>query len=195
MGDSSVVAAPRARNSARTRERILLEGRRQFASRGYNATTARTVADAAEVSPNLITRYFGGKEGLFLAATQTSLNLDRVLAGPRATIGARLAESMVSRWTSVDADPLLILQRVAGDRPEAADALARFLDRESLEPMVRQLCRYGLSRTEATDRAAGIEALVMGVVTRRRVLAPSIGDLDTLRDWLAVSIQRLVGTP
>lgn len=192
--DARPPATRRVRDASRTRRKILLEGQRQFADRGYRATTVQRVADAAGVSPNLITRYFGGKDGLFLAATQTGLHLDRVLGGPRATLGRRLAESMVSRWDDVSADdPLLVLLRAAGDRPGAATALAEFLDHESLRPLAAQLRGYGLSEPEAIERAAAIEAFVIGVVTRRRILGGDLGDRETLTSWLAASIQRLAG--
>ena len=35
------------------------------------------MADAAGVSPNLITRYFGGKDGLFLAATRVEIPVEQ----------------------------------------------------------------------------------------------------------------------
>jgi len=191
--DSAASPTSHARNAARTRQRILDEARRQFAVTGYRATTVKSVADAARVSPNLITRYFGGKEGLFLAASRTSLGLKRTLPGPRETLGRRLAEGMVARWTGVDAhDPLLILQRAAGDQPAAAAALTEFLDRESLEPLTTHLESYGLDPADAHDRASAIEALVMGVVTRRRVIATEIDDPMALCQWLRLSLQRLI---
>lgn len=186
-------SAGQARNAAHTRQRILDEGRRQFAVNGYRATTVKSIADAAGVSPNLITRYFGGKEGLFLATSHTSLGLEGSLPGPRNTLGRRLAAGMVARWTGIDAyDPLLILQRAAGDQPAAAAELTRFLDRESLGPLAAHLESYGLAPADAHDRASAIEALVMGVVTRRRVLATEIDDQEALRTWLGLSLQRLI---
>jgi len=173
--------------------RLSHQARRQFAVTGYRATTVKSVADAARVSPNLITRYFGGKEGLFLAASRTSLGLERTLPDPRETLGRRLAEGMVARWTGVDAyDPLLILQRAAGDQPAAAAALTEFLDRESLEPLTSHLESFGLDPADAHDRASAIEALVMGVVTRRRVIATEIDDPMALCQWLQTSLQRLI---
>jgi len=186
-------AAARPRNAQATRRAILDQARRLFAQNGYGATTVKAVAAAATVSPNLITRYFGGKEGLFLASTQTELQLDPVFPGPRESLGARLADSIVRRWSGMDGeDPLLVLQRASGERPEAAEALAHFLDVQSLEPLVRSLRSHGFSEVEARSRAAAIDAFVLGVSTRRRVLRHDLGDPDALRRWLAATIQRLV---
>jgi AcrR family transcriptional regulator len=182
----------RERNAAATRQSILDQARRQFANLGYRATTVKGVADAAGVSPNLITRYFGGKEGLFLAAAQVEIAVDPVFAGALASLGARLAASIAARWSGQRGeDPLLVLQRAAGERPEAAEALAGFLDAHSLEPLRRYLRASGLADEEADARAAAIDAFVLGVSTRRRVLRSDLGDASQLQEWLATSIQRL----
>jgi AcrR family transcriptional regulator len=186
-------ASPRPRNAAATRQTILDQARRLFAQHGYAATTVKAVAVAAAVSPNLITRYFGGKEGLFLASTRTELQLAPVFSGARESLGARLAESIVRRWSGIDGeDPLLVLQRASGEKPEAAEALARFLDAQSLEPLVACLRGYGFSDAESRARAAAIDAFVLGASTRRRVLRRDLADLGELQDWLGTTIQRLV---
>ena len=51
-----------------TRETILTAARRRFATRGYDATSVRAIATAAEVDPALVIHYFGTKEALFIAA-------------------------------------------------------------------------------------------------------------------------------
>ena len=182
-----------SRNAAATRQRILEEARRQFAQHGFAAITVKGVADAAGVSPNLITRYFGGKDGLFLAATQVSIPVANSFTGDRATLGARLAASIVRRWFGAPGeDPLLVLQRASGERPEAAEALAAFLDANSLEPMRAYLRDSGLTEDEARDRAAAIDAFVLGVSTRRRVLRSELGEAAALEAWLGRTIQRLV---
>ena len=182
-----------SRNAAATRQRILEEARRQFAQHGFAAITVKGVADAAGVSPNLITRYFGGKDGLFLAATQVSIPVANSFTGDRSTLGARLAASIVRRWFGAPGeDPLLVLQRASGERPEAAEALAAFLDANSLEPMRAYLRDSGLTEDEARDRAAAIDAFVLGVSTRRRVLRSELGEAAALEAWLGRTIQRLV---
>jgi len=183
------------RDAAATSQRILNHARRQFALHGYARVTVKGVADAAGVSPNLITRYFGGKEGLFLAATQVEIPVERSFHGDRSTLGSRLAASIVQRWFGeAGEDPLLVLQRASGERPEAAEALATFLDRNSLEPLRRYLRESGLDEKTARDRACAIDAFVLGVSTRRRVLRSELGDPAELEAWLGVAIQRLADT-
>ncbi len=187
-----MVVHMRVRDAAATKRRILEHARRQFAQHGYTAATVKGVADAAGVSPNLITRYFGGKEGLFLAATRVEIPVSGSFDGDRSTLGARLAASIVARWSGPPGeDPLLVLQRASGERPEAAEALAAFLDANSLEPLYRYLRDSGLDDADARGRAAAIDAFVLGVSTRRRVLRRDIGDPADLQAWLAATIQRL----
>ena len=181
-----------SRNAAATRQRILDQAKRQFAQHAYAAVTVKGVADAAGVSPNLITRYFGGKEGLFLAATRVEIPVVDSFGGDRSELGSRLAASIVRRWSGAPGeDPLLVLQRASGERPEAAEALAAFLDTNSLEPLRGYLRDSGLDDAQARARAAAIDAFVLGVSTRRRVLRSELGDPAGLEAWLGATIQRL----
>jgi AcrR family transcriptional regulator len=180
------------RDASATRQRILEHARRQFARHGFAAVAVKGVADAAGVSPNLITRYFGGKDGLFLAATQVEIPVSHSFDGDRSALGARLAANIAQRWFgAVEEDPLLVLHRASGERPEAAEALAAFLDTNSLEPLHRYLRENGLDDAEARSRAAAIDAFVLGVSTRRRVLRAELGDPAELQTWLSTTIQRL----
>lgn len=187
------MAPGRERNAARTRERILAAAVREFGRTGFGAATVKSIADAAAVSPNLITRYFGGKEGLFVAAAQVRLGVDDMFAGPRESIGARMAATIMRRWTSLAGeDPLLALLRSAGERPVAASMLADFLDRESLDPLRRRLEAYGMTPAEAASRARSVDVFLLGVTARLRLLRDELGDPDEAEAWMAESIQRLV---
>jgi AcrR family transcriptional regulator len=180
------------RNATATKQRIQEEARRQFAQHGYAAVTVMGVAKAAAVSPNLITRYFGGKGGLFLAATRVEIPISDSIDGDRSSLGARLAASIVERWFGGPGeDPLLALHRAAGERPEAAEALAAFYDANALEPLHRYLRGTGLDDAEARSRAAAIDNFVVGVSARRRVLRSELGDRAELEAWLGTTIQRL----
>ncbi|WP_460520949.1 TetR/AcrR family transcriptional regulator [Humibacter antri] len=189
-------ATSRPRDAERTREHILASARREFARVGFARATVRAIATSAGVSPNLVTRYFGGKDGLFVAATEVRLRLDDVFDGDRASLGRRLAESMVARWTTVEGDdPLLVLLRASGEREEAARTLSEFLDRESMEPFREQLLSYGLTPDDAAARAKAVDAFALGVSARYRVLRDALGDTDALTEWIAVTVQRLVDAP
>ncbi|MGH3196502.1 MAG: TetR/AcrR family transcriptional regulator [Streptosporangiaceae bacterium] len=186
----------RPRNAAATRERIAAAARPLFAERGFEATTVHAIARSAQVSPNLITRYFGGKDGLFLAASDVRFDLAAAFGGPRSSFGERVAHNLVARWAELGMnDPLPILLRSAGGQPTAASALADFLSQNAIGPITTQLLAYGMSREDAAERAAVVHALVLGAVFIRRVLHSTA--LDTMDDAelersLGRSIQALV---
>lgn len=58
------------KDRAATEARILNAARKVFAQRGYDAAGLREIADTAQANLSLISRYFGGKEGLLAALTE-----------------------------------------------------------------------------------------------------------------------------
>ncbi|MFC6022556.1 TetR family transcriptional regulator [Plantactinospora solaniradicis] len=63
----------RAERRRQTEGRILAAARTLFAERGFERTTIRSVAAAAQVDPALVMQYFGSKQGLFVRAVQAPL--------------------------------------------------------------------------------------------------------------------------
>lgn len=57
------------RDKEATRARLLAAARSRFAEHGYAGTSVRAVAGDAGVDAALVFRYFGSKDGLFVAAT------------------------------------------------------------------------------------------------------------------------------
>jgi AcrR family transcriptional regulator len=193
-------ATPRRRDARRTRERILVVAGRHFAQYGYDGTSVRAVAADAGIAPNLITRYFGGKAGLFAAATELRLDVPAVLPGPPDTLGARIAARVVQRWENAEAgDPLLMMLRSAGTSPAAARALADFFAEQAARPLCRHLAESaGCSTEAAANRVAAVQALILGVVTSRYVMPGgplAEADASCLTAWLGDQLQRLLAGP
>lgn len=188
------MATTRSRDAVRTREAILGAARTLFAEHGYEGATVRMVAAEAGITQGLITRYFGSKEGLFLAASDLSLRSADAMAGPRERLGERMAAGMVGRWRQErTGDPLLILMRAAGSRPEAAAVLHDFVEREATGVLAARLAADGMAPYAARERALAVGALIMGVVVARRMLVPfADADADALQAWLASSLQALL---
>jgi AcrR family transcriptional regulator len=185
------VAETRPRDAARTRELILTTARRHFAVHGYDRATVRVIAADAGVSPNLITRYFGGKQGLFAAAAETDLHICEALQGPVSQLGERIAAKVVARWEGQPGDdPLLMMMRAAMSDPGAAEHMASFYRRQASQPLARYL-----SSDDADERAAAVGSLIMGTVIQRYVMraGPVAGaSADEVRDWLACGLQLLL---
>lgn len=185
------MAEPRRRNSAQTRGLILQTARTHFAARGFDHATVRAIAADAGVSPNLITRYFGGKPGLFTAATEADLHIVDVLPGPRAGLGRRIAAHVVGRWEGRPGDdPLLMMMRASMSDPVAAARTAEFYRRQASAPLAEHL-----GTADARERAAAVSALIMGTVVQRYVLRAgpvATADRDAIQGWLAHALQQLL---
>jgi AcrR family transcriptional regulator len=181
----------RPRDAARTRALILSTAKRHFALHGYDRATVRSIAADAGVSANLITRYFGGKQGLFASAAEVDMQIGLALQGPVSELGSRIAGHVVNRWESPPGDdPLLMMLRASMTDPEAAAHMADFFRRQATEPLARYL-----GGTDAAERAAAVSSLIMGTVIQRYVLA--LGPLaatsaDGARSWLGTALQLLL---
>src|ERR1700709_2821502 len=60
----------RRHDAQASREALLAAAEAIFDERGYDAATVRDIGERAGVDAALIARYFGGKEGLYLATLQ-----------------------------------------------------------------------------------------------------------------------------
>ena len=107
----------------RTRTAILTAARAQFTETGYDGTGLRAIAGRAGVNVALISRYFGSKDGLFLAAIGPHLGIGLILDGPMAAFGVRAA-SIMEMKVARRFDPMLALLRAAGS-PSCSQSASR----------------------------------------------------------------------
>ena len=153
-----------------TRDKILAVARRQFATRGYDATSLRGIATDAKVDPALLIHYFGTKEGLFTAATGLPTGLSELFAGQQDPKLRDFAEALVRSYLRfVDSDQsrnaILALVRSAVSNEKAAAMLREFLAAELL-PVIAS--RTG--HQNAPLRASLVAAQLMGVAMLRHVV-------------------------
>ena len=121
----------------RTRAAILTAARAQFTETGYDGTGLRAIAGRAGVNVALISRYFGSKDGLFLAAIGPHLGIGLILDGPMAAFGERAA-SIMEMKVARRFDPMLALLRAAGS-PACTPALSAAVQTEVILPLVARL--------------------------------------------------------
>ena len=153
-----------------TREAILTEARRQFATRGYDATSLRGIAADAKVDPALLIHYFGTKEGLFTAATGLPARLSDLFAGLDGSDVHESADALVRGYLQVvDSDQsrnaILALVRSAVSQEKAAAMLREFLTAELLSVIA--------GWTQAPDaplRASLVAAQLVGIAMLRHVV-------------------------
>ena len=100
--------------SQATRDRILSEARRLFAERGYEHTTMRAIAAAANINVSIVARYYGSKADLFAVAARLGNQLPDLSKVPPDKRGEAFISHFIDiRERSDDSDPLLALVRSA----------------------------------------------------------------------------------
>lgn len=153
-----------------TRDAILTIARRKFATRGYEATSLRSVAADAKVDPALVVHYFGTKEGLFVAATGLPKGLPELFGSLAALPLHDYVQALVRGYLEVvDSDrsrnPILAMVRSAVSNDKAAAMLREFLTAELL-PVIARRTRH----PDAQLRASLVAAHLIGIATVRHVL-------------------------
>lgn len=121
--------APKAkqpRNREETEARLLKAGVEVMSALGYEGATTRKIAEAAGANEQLISRYFGGKEGLLIAILRDYREIE-----------------MKREWR-------------AGAEPAASleDEIARFLGSADIEPELMSFSRLALGRAVVDSEVA-----------------------------------------
>lgn len=181
-----------------TREEILAAARSLFAEQGYDATSLRAVARAANVDPALVHHYFGdGKPDLFASSFalpfQPEAMVPRITDGPSEEIGERLTGLFLEVWGGSGAEHLVGILRSALTHDAAAAMLREFMTATVLEGVAQ-----ALDVAEPRTRAALCASHLVGLGVLREVLefAPlrELSD-EELAAWLAPTLQRYLTGP
>ena len=161
---------PRAEHGGDSRSRILQAAEREFAAKGYDATSLRAVARRAAVDPALVHHYFGDKADLFAEVIAAPLRPDRavraVLAGPRDQIGAGIVRFLLTEFEKpgVRDRGTALIRSVVG-----SDGTSRFLKEFLMREVFRRIAA-ALDTPDAELRATLAASQVVGVMLTRYVL-------------------------
>lgn len=151
----------RAEQRRRTRTRILDAAAGIFLTEGYDRTTIRAVASAAEVDAGLVTYHFGSKQELFRQVIEAAPAPE--VTGTADQAAEQILAGLAGRLASEPAASLAILRSVLTN-PEAAGAVrdgsARY------QAQISQAIPGG----DAGLRAAIISAVVLGVTVSRHLI-------------------------
>ncbi|WP_067806409.1 TetR/AcrR family transcriptional regulator [Nocardia beijingensis] len=139
-------AADRRRDAERSRQALLDAALDEFAAKGFDGARVQEIAERAGVNKQLITYYFGGKEGLYREIQRGWPAAEAERADPELPF----EEVAVRYLSAVREDPrparLLVWRGLTGsgaatDHPEGADAvetdlanLARAQERGEIHP-------------------------------------------------------------
>ncbi|WIM87737.1 TetR family transcriptional regulator [Candidatus Mycobacterium wuenschmannii] len=178
------------RDGPATRAAILDIARTQFGMHGFERTTIRSVASAAEVDPALVMHYFGSKSGLFAAASQFVITFPDLAGVPPDQLADVLLPVFVDAWGPQG--PLLPLLRAAATNRAAADAL--------LTVFVSQVAPAlaAVTPDRAAERASLVGSQLLGVAVARYILGvpPLVSMSDAqLVEWLRPVLARYLTEP
>lgn len=151
-----------------TEQRILDAARRLFGEQGYDRTTIRAIAAAANSDAGLVMRYFGSKEKLF--AEVATIPADGPITGSPAEIAKLLTAGLTDKLADEPTAALAALRSIF-THPEAGAEVRAAMTRQ------QQQVAAQLPGDDAVLRAALIGAITLGTVIGRHLV-----HLDGLAD-------------
>lgn len=162
-----------------SRQALLQAAAELFDERGYERATIREIGERAGVDPALIARYFGGKEGLYLAVLSDPASMRPIPCINRDPSVA--VRDMLERWDSRGSTPMRRALVSPEPSPEVRDQIAEILQARILGPLSEELARRGAP--DAALRAEIAVAVATGVtLLRTNGLLPELraADLDAV---------------
>ena len=180
---------PRVKNAAATREAILAAAWQRFLHESYDNVGLRDIAGDAGVDVALVSRYFGGKEGLFKDVLRHGKGDKFAALGNAESVPARLAAMATEQVPEEDGhnmERLLIILRSASS-PVASGLVRSAFSADVLDPLARII---GGERAE--QRASMAMAVMMGATIMRTVMAVETVCEGACRHDLADRIERLL---
>ena len=166
------VPETRKRNAEATRAAILAAGKRHFARSGYEGAYLRDIAAEAGADAALINRYFGGKEGLFLACLRGAVHSSQFFEGDRAQFGQRIAKVFAQRGADSHqtmAGFNMILR--AATSPSTAHMLSETVQERFMGPI-----RDWLGGEDAMARARLFSALFIGLLVEGLIRGEALAE-------------------
>ncbi len=166
----------RRRDADATRRALLDAAGALFDEKGFDNSTTREIGARAGVDAALIARYFGTKEGLYLA----------VLADPERAGTVALADTdldgclrlLLTRWSRRGTSPVASALVAPDLSPDVAAQLSRVLDLRVIKPLIAALEDAGATGDLRVE-AQLATALVLGIaVGRSHGALPGLTALD-----------------
>ena len=192
-------ARPRGRRRAGedTRAALLDAARVEFTERGFDGATVRTIALRAGVDAAMVNHWFGGKDGLFVAAMEIPVNpaeiVPPILEGAPEQLAERILHTFLSVWDTNGGGALAALMRSVASHEEAARMMREFVSRVIIGRIVSAVApdRLDLRAALCGTQIAGL-AMIRYVI-RLEPLASA--DHDTVVAAIGPNLQRyLTGT-
>jgi len=159
-----------------------------FATRGYGQVGLREIAMEAGADPALVRRYFGSKEGLFVAALDNALDIGLLIDTPRTQFGNHLAAVLIDGYGD-RANPLPIMLMAMAD-PAVRPIVLDLLHIRVIAPLAQWI-----GGPDADRRAARVSMICSGFISYTRLLPLQIFDAGVdpaTRNWLELALQSAI---
>ncbi|HZA16896.1 MAG TPA: TetR family transcriptional regulator [Pseudonocardiaceae bacterium] len=187
-------ARPRGRRRAgeNTRAALLDAARVEFTERGFDGATVRVIAQRAGVDAAMVNHWFGGKDGLFVAAMEIPFNpaeiIPRILDGAPEQLAERILRTFLSVWDANGGGALAALMRSVASHEGAARMMREFISRVIIGRIVSAVApdRPELRAALCGTQVAGL-AMIRYVI-RLEPLASA--EHDTVVAVIAPNLQR-----
>ena len=134
--------------SDRTRAKIEAAARDLFQEQGYDRTTVREIAAAADIDPAMIIRYFGSKDELFELVATPRLDLPDLSAVDEQQIGETLVRHFLQLWEGDQGmGGMPVLLRSAASNDAAATRLRQIFSSQ-VAPAIGRIGKIKLQNFE-----------------------------------------------
>jgi TetR/AcrR family transcriptional regulator len=119
--------AERRRDPERTRERILEAALAEFAAKGFAGARVDQIAASAGVNKQLVSYYFGGKQGLYRALGARWRAGEAAIAGPELPLDVVVQRYLAATLEQRQGARLLVWEGLedSGEDPDAPERTAR----------------------------------------------------------------------
>jgi TetR/AcrR family transcriptional regulator len=168
--------AERQRDAERTRQRIVDAALAEFAAKGFAGARIRSIADRAGVNSQLISYYFGGKEGLYHEILHRWHQREAGIEEQDLTLGDAVAAYLQAGFDQPELMRIFIWEGLTGGAPDD-EAMAS--DGEAPEVTALRARQDAGEIAEDIDPAYLLTAL-MGAVTTPVTMPQTIERLTGL---------------
>lgn len=186
-GKHSSASSRRAHDAQASRRALIEAARALFDELGYERATTREIGQRAAVDPALIARYFGGKEGLYMATIAEEPAASGEDLEPQAIVAM-----LLRRWDQNGHSPISRALASATLSDAVREQVHAVTARRLLEPLAADLRLRGVPEPEL--RSELLVALTLGVaVTRSNRTLEQLGSrsLDELLEALSPLIEAI----
>ena len=166
--------------------------RELFEERGFERATVRAIGERAKVDPAMIARYFGNKEGLYIATLAEDSD-----EGPVDFAGLdtdTIVKELFDRWEARGKIPVARAMASASLDVEVLDQVRSVMSRRVTEPLADDLVRTGSKKADLESEF--MIAAVLGVfLTRVNSTLPVLAgaSAEEIREMLGRMAAGIVG--